>query len=201
VHTASREEVRVSEYSSETSRTSERPRPAQFATAGPDRRAAAIMFTDLERFTETIERLGDVQAHQLLMTHNMLIRARVTSHKGRELKTMGDGFLVVFPSVVQAVACAAAIQADIADHNEHNDEQLHVRIGIHAGGVIRNRDDVHGRNVVFASRIAALARGGEVVVSSAVRNVAEASGRFTFCDGRSANLPGITGEHTVYTLR
>lgn len=178
----------------------ERRQPAQFATAGPDRRAAAIMFTDLERFTETIERLGDVQAHQLLMTHNMLVRSRVTSHNGRELKTMGDGFLVVFPSVVKAVACAAAIQADIADHNEHNEHQLSVRIGIHAGGVIRNRDDVHGRNVVFASRIAALARGGEVIVSSAVRSVAEASGRFKFCEGRAATLPGISGEHVVHSL-
>jgi class 3 adenylate cyclase len=175
-------------------------RPAQFATAGPDRRAAAIMFTDLERFTETIERLGDVQAHQLLMTHNMMIRSRVTAHNGRELKTMGDGFLVVFPSVVQAVACAAAIQSDIEDHNQHHDEPLKVRIGIHAGGVIRNKDDVHGRNVVVASRIAALARGGEVLVSSAVRTVAESSGRFTFCDGRTATLPGITGDQRVYTL-
>jgi class 3 adenylate cyclase len=178
----------------------ERPRPQQFATAGPDRRAAAIMFTDLERFTETIERLGDVQAHQLLMTHNMLVRSRVTSHNGRELKTMGDGFLVVFPSVVKAVACAKAIQSDIADHNEHNDEQLAVRIGLHVGGVIQNRDDVHGRNVVMASRIASLAKGGEVLVSAAVRAVAEGSGRFTFCDGRTATLPGIAGEHVVHAL-
>jgi class 3 adenylate cyclase len=175
-------------------------RPQQFATAGPERRAAAIMFTDLERFTETIERLGDVQAHQLLMTHNMLVRTRVTSHNGRELKTMGDGFLVVFPSVVKAVACAKAIQADIADHNAHNDERLSVRIGLHVGGVIRNKDDVHGRNVVMASRIASLAQGGEVLVSGAVRAVAEASGRFRFCDGRSAMLPGIAGEHLVHAL-
>lgn len=175
-------------------------RPAQFATAGPDRRAAAIMFTDLERFTETIERLGDVQAHQLLMTHNMIVRSRVTAHNGRELKTMGDGFLVVFPSVVKAVACAAAIQDDIADHNEHNDDKLSVRIGLHAGGVIRNRDDVHGRNVVVASRIASLARGGEILVSTPVKSVAEASGRFKFCDGRMETLPGIAGEHLVHTL-
>ena len=158
------------------------------------------MFTDLERFTETIERLGDVQAHQLLMTHNMLVRSRVTSHSGRELKTMGDGFLVVFPSIVKAVACAEAIQSDIADHNEHHDENLKVRIGLHAGGVIRNKDDVHGRNVVVASRIASLAKGGEVLVSATVRAVAEASGRFAFCEGRTATLPGIAGEHLVHTL-
>jgi adenylate cyclase len=190
----------VSAGASDGTTPSEPRRPAQFATAGPDRRAAAIMFTDLERFTETIERLGDVQAHQLLMTHNMIVRSRVTAHNGRELKTMGDGFLVVFPSIVKAVACAAAIQSDIADHNEHNEEQLLVRIGLHAGGVIRNRDDIHGRNVVVASRIASLARGGEVLVSATVRAVAEASGRFTFCEGRVETLPGIAGEHVVHAL-
>jgi adenylate cyclase len=175
-------------------------RPVEFATAGADRRAAAIMFTDLERFTETIERLGDSQAHQLLLRHNMIVRARVTAHKGRELKTMGDGFLVVFPSVAQALGCAAAIQADIADHNLRYDDPLSVRIGIHAGGVIRHKDDVHGRNVVVASRIASIARGGEVLVSSTVKAMAETSGRFKFCDGRTESLPGIAEDQLIHTL-
>jgi class 3 adenylate cyclase len=167
---------------------------------GGSRRAAAIMFTDIEGFTEVIERLGDAAAHRLLKTHNMIVRSRVTGHSGRELKAMGDGFLVVFPSIVKAVGCAAAIQADIADHNERSWETIKVRIGIHAGGVIRERSDVHGRNVVVAARIAELARGGEVLVSSAVRSVAEAGGRFKFDEGRPAKLDGIAEAHTVHAL-
>ncbi len=158
------------------------------------------MFTDIERFTETTERLGDENAHRLLMTHNMIVRSRVGSHNGRELKTMGDGFLVVFPSVLKAVACAAAIQSDLAEHNDRSDEAIRVRIGLHAGGVISKRDDVHGRNVIVAARIAALARGGEVLVSGTVRKIAEGSGRFAFDGGRTALLDGIDGEHTVHAL-
>jgi class 3 adenylate cyclase len=164
------------------------------------RRAAAIMFTDIEGFTEATERLGDADAHRLLMTHNMIVRSRLAGFKGRELKSMGDGFLVVFPSVVQAVGCAAAIQSDFSEHNANNGEHLHVRIGIHAGGVIHERGDVHGRNVILASRIASLALGGEVLVSGAVKAIAEASGRFKFDAGRTAKLAGISEEHSIHAL-
>lgn len=169
-------------------------------SSGTARRAAAIMFTDIEGFTETLERLGDAAGHKLLMTHNMIVRSRLSGHSGRELKSMGDGFLVVFTSIVQAVGCAAAIQGDIAEHNERSWERLKVRIGIHAGRVIRERSDVHGHNVIVAARIAQLAQGGEVLVSSTVRSIAEASGRFKFDDGRTTKLAGIAEEHTIHAL-
>jgi class 3 adenylate cyclase len=158
------------------------------------------MFTDIEGFTETTERLGDAEAHRLLMTHDVIVRSRLAAHNGRELKTLGDGFLVVFPSVVKALSCAAAIQADLCDHNEQHGDQLNVRIGIHAGGVISRRGDVHGRNVILASRIAELAKGGEVLVSSVVRAIAESSGRFKFDEGRTARLPGLAEDHLVHAL-
>jgi adenylate cyclase len=158
------------------------------------------MFTDIERFTETLERIGDDAAHRLLQTHNMIVRSRLAANAGRELKSMGDGFLVVFPSILRAVTCAAAIQSDFAEHNATNWEPLNVRIGIHAGGVIRERQDVHGRNVVLAARIAELANGGQVLVSAPVRAVAERSRRFRFDAGRTAKLAGIEGEHRVHAL-
>jgi class 3 adenylate cyclase len=157
------------------------------------------MFTDIERFTETTERLGDAAAHRLLMTHNILVRSRVAAHNGRELKTTGDGFLVIFPSVVQALRCASAIQTELADHNERHDETISVRIGVHAGGVIRTEDDVHGRNVNVAARIAELAHGGEILVSGVVRSLAD--DRFRFDDGRAEALAGIAGEQVVHALR
>jgi class 3 adenylate cyclase len=158
------------------------------------------MFTDIEGFTETTERLGDAEAHRLLMTHDMIVRSRLDAHSGRELKTLGDGFLVVFPSIVQAVGCAAAIQADLTDHNERHRHDLKVRIGLHAGNVIHRGGDVHGRNVILAARIARFARGGEVLVSSVVRAVAESSGRFRFDDGRRAHLPGLNEQQPVHKL-
>lgn len=175
-------------------------KPGTLTAPTEDHRAAAIMFTDIEGFTETTERLGDAEAHRLLMTHDFIVRSRLPAHNGRELKTLGDGFLVVFPSVVQAVGCAAAIQADFSDRNERHGDEVKVRIGLHAGKVIRKRGDVHGRNVILAARIAQLARGGEVLVSGVVRKVAESSGRFTFDEGRPARLPGLAEDQFVHAL-
>lgn len=157
------------------------------------------MFTDIEGFTEMTERLGDVESHRRLMKHDVIIRSRLTANNGRELKSLGDGFLVVFPSVANALACAAAIQDDLSEHNAQHDDQLRVRIGIHAGSVIAQRDDVHGRNVIVASRIASLAKGGEVLVSSVVRRLAH-GGRFKFDEGRTATLPGLADDQLVYAL-
>lgn len=158
------------------------------------------MFTDIEGFTEMTERLGDVEAHRLLMTHDVIVRSRLAAHNGRELKNLGDGFLVVFPSVIKSLGCAAAIQADLAEHNARRGDQLKVRIGIHAGGVISKRDDVHGRNVIVAARIAQLAKGGEILVSSIVRAFAEGSDRFQFDEGRAARLPGLAEDQLVHAL-
>lgn len=158
------------------------------------------MFTDIEGFTEMTERLGDVEAHRRLMTHDVIVRSRLAAQNGRELKNLGDGFLVVFPSVLKALSCAAAIQDDLAEHNAQHDDQLRIRIGIHAGSVIAKRDDIHGRNVILASRIAELAKGGEVLVSSVVRRLADGSRRFKFDEGRTATLPGLAEQQLVYAL-
>ncbi len=158
------------------------------------------MFTDIEGFTEMTERLGDVEMHRRLMAHDIIVRSRLAAHNGRELKNLGDGFLVVFPSVLKALGCAAAIQADLAEHNMQHDDELKVRIGIHAGGVITKRDDVHGRNVIVAARIAELGKGGDVLVSGVVRAVARGSRRFKFDEGRTARLPGLAEDQLVYAL-
>lgn len=164
------------------------------------RRAAAIMFTDIEGFTGMTERLGDIEMHRRLMTHDVIVRSRLTAHNGRELKNLGDGFLVVFPAVLKALRCALAIQDDLSEHNARHDDHLKVRIGIHAGSVISKRDDVHGRNVIVASRIAELAKGGEILVSSVVRRLADGAEGVKFDNGRTAILPGLEGDQLIYAL-
>lgn len=134
------------------------------------------------------------------MTHNLMVRARVAAHSGREVKTTGDGFLATFPSVGQALACAAAVQADLADYSDRQSETLSVRMGVHMGSVIRTDGDIHGWNVILASRIAELAGGGEVLVSTVARGLAGRTGRFRFGDACRVRLQGMAGEHLVHEL-
>src|ERR671925_569881 len=106
------------------------------AVQSENRRLAAIMFTDIVGFSR---QMGSNEAHtlQLLEIHNQLIQQAVVGHHGTVIKTVGDAFLVDFPSVVNAVQCAQQIQAQFRTHNADKEpvEQIHVRIGIHSGDI------------------------------------------------------------------
>src|SRR6266581_585979 len=106
------------------------------AVQSETRRLAAIMFTDIVGFSRQMGS-NEVRTLQLLDTHNQLIRKSVTEHHGTVIKTVGDAFLVDFPSVVHAVECAQQIQALLHTHNSEKEpaEQIHVRIGIHSGDI------------------------------------------------------------------
>jgi class 3 adenylate cyclase len=77
---------------------------------------------------------------------------------------------------------------------------LQVRIGLHTGEAIREEDDFFGRNVIVASRIAARARGGEILVSALLKELTESAGEFLFDEGDDVELKGLTGTHRVYTV-
>src|SRR5574341_710870 len=104
---------------------------------GETRKLAAIMFTDIVGFSR---QMGSNEARMLrvLAVHNEVIQQAVTEHHGTVIKTMGDGFLVDFPSVVNAVQCAQAIQTQLRTYNKEKDlkEQIHIRIGIHSGDIV-----------------------------------------------------------------
>src|SRR5262245_719295 len=123
-----------------------------------NRRLAAIMFTDIVGFSR---QMGCNETHtlRLLAVHNQVIQQAVTAHKGTVIKTVGDAFLANFPSVVHAVQCAQAIQAQFQTYNaEHESrEQIHVRIGIHLGDVVQQDGDVFGDGVNIAKRLQELA--------------------------------------------
>ena len=97
------------------------------------RKLAAIMFTDMVGFSR---QMGSDEARmlRLLDVHNQIIQQAVAEHHGTVIKTIGDAFLVDFPSVVHAVQCAQQIQAHFRAHNAEKEtvEQIHVRIGIHS---------------------------------------------------------------------
>src|SRR5262249_41064367 len=102
--------------------------------------------------------------------HNQVIQQAVTEHHGHVIKTVGDGFLVDFPSVVHAVQCAQAIQAQFRTHNaeQATTEQIHVRIGIHSGDIVQRDGDMFGDGVNIASRLQAVAEPDSICISDVV---------------------------------
>ena len=102
------------------------------ATPTETRKLAAIMFTDMVGFSRQMG-ADEARTLRLLDTHNQLIHHTVTAHHGTVIKTVGDAFLVDFPSVVHAVQCAQRIQGQFRTYNAEKEpsEQIHVRIGIH----------------------------------------------------------------------
>ncbi|HEY7791626.1 MAG TPA: adenylate/guanylate cyclase domain-containing protein, partial [Vicinamibacterales bacterium] len=177
-----------------------RERPEIATHAAPDG-TVTIMFSDIEDSTVLTERLGDQAWQDLLRKHNALIREQLKAYGGYEVKTMGDGFMVAFQSAKKALDCAIAIQRAFDGHNATNGEHVKVRIGLHAGEAIKDGDDFYGKNVILASRVAGKAVGGEILVSSLVRALAESSVKpGTFGAGREFELKGLSGMHTVYAI-
>src|SRR5882672_4886345 len=134
-----------------------------------NRRLAAIMFTDMVGFSRQMG-ADEARTLRLLAVHNQVIQQAATAHKGAVIKTVGDAFLVDFPSVVHAVQCAQQIQAQFHLHNAEKEsaEQIHVRIGIHLGDIVQQDGDVFGDGVNIASRLQALAEPDTICISQKV---------------------------------
>ena len=133
------------------------------------RKLAAIMFTDMVGYSALSQR-NEAIALELLEEHRRLLRSVFPKHRGSEIKTIGDGFLVEFSSALAAVLCGIEIQEAIAKRNSANPPQgiFQIRIGIHAGDVVRRDDDVIGDGVNIAARIEPLAGAGGICISQQV---------------------------------
>jgi len=143
------------------------------ATEEPLEGTITVLFTDVEGSTEMRNRLGDEAAQRLIKAHEELVREEVGGHGGREVKALGDGFMVAFSSARRAVACAVAIQKALEHRNQHHpQERLSIRIGLNAGEVTEDSGDLFGAAVNAASRVAAKARGGEILVAAVVKQLA-----------------------------
>jgi class 3 adenylate cyclase len=179
----------------------EAERPSLDAAAAPDG-TVTLLFSDIEGSTALNERLGDVRWLELLRVHHRVIREQVASYGGYEVKAQGDGFMIAFPSARKAISCALAIQAAIARElrDATDDGPIRVRIGLNTGEAIREESDFYGKNVVVAARIAALARGGEILASSVVKALTESAGDLTFSEPREVELAGLAGTHVVYRV-
>jgi class 3 adenylate cyclase/tetratricopeptide (TPR) repeat protein len=131
-----------------------------------------VLFTDVEGSTDLTTRRGDEAAQAILRTQRELVRQQVEQHSGHEVKSLGDGFMVAFASARKAVACAVGIQRALEEHNrQHPDQQVQVRIGLNTGEAIQEEADLFGAAVDAAARIAAKAKGGQILLSDTVRGV------------------------------
>ncbi len=136
--------------------------------AAATHRLSAVMFTDLVGFTARAQR-DEPQALRFLEEHRKLLRPQFEEHHGREVKTIGDAFLVEFDSALNATGCAIAIQKALYERNLHETgDAIDVRIGIHLGEVSHQGGDIHGDAVNVASRIYPLADPGGICLSEPV---------------------------------
>ncbi|MBI5215720.1 MAG: hypothetical protein HY960_08200 [Ignavibacteriae bacterium] len=140
-------------------------------SSGKMRKLAAIVFTDMVQYaalTQTNESL----ALQLLDTHQKLLRPLFKKFDGKEIKSVGDAFLVEFISVLQAVRCSLEIHNALNNYNSKapKEKQIQLRIGIHLGDIIYKDNDIFGDGVNIASRIQAQAKPGAIYVSQDVYN-------------------------------
>jgi class 3 adenylate cyclase len=166
--------------------------------AAPDG-TVTIMFSDIEGSTEKTDRLGDKAWMDVLRDHNAIIREQLKAHGGFEVKSEGDGFMVAFQSAGKALACAAAIQRALAERNASAEEPVKVRMGLHAGEVIKEGEDFFGRNVIMAARVASQANGGEILASSVLKALLSGSD-VSWGDSRVVALKGLPGEHEIWAV-
>src|SRR5262245_10334358 len=171
-------------------------------TASETRKLAAIMFTDIVGFSR---QMGSDEARMLkvLAVHNQVIQQAVAEYHGHVIKTMGDGFLVDFPSVVNAVQCAQHVQAHFRTYNAEKEsaEQIHVCIGIHLGDIIQQNGEVLGDGVNVASRLQALAEQDSICISHVVyREVEKKLALGTVVSLGRPKLKNIAQREPVYAL-
>jgi class 3 adenylate cyclase/tetratricopeptide (TPR) repeat protein len=157
------------------------------------RRLVTVLFTDIVRSTEHVERLGDSRWSELLSEHDTIVRDHLAAFGGQEVSTTGDGFLAVFDLPGSAVRCASAIARAMAPLH------LDVRAGIHTGEVMFVHGDARGRAAHIGARVMAAAQGGEVLVTNTVRELVAGSD-LVFEDRGDFDLRGLQEPINLYAL-
>jgi class 3 adenylate cyclase len=152
-----------------------------------------VLFTDIVASTEIAAELGDRRWRDLVRRHHAIVRGELKRFRGRELDTAGDGFFARFDRPADAIRCACAISDGVRELG------IEIRAGIHVGEAEVFERKVGGIAVNVAARVMSVAKGGEVLVSSTLRDAAAGSG-FAFADHGTHRLKGIEGEWRLYEV-
>jgi adenylate cyclase len=178
----------------------QRERPDLSASLAVDG-TVTIVFTDIVDSTLMLSRLGDVAWIEVIRRHNTVVHDVTTAHGGTVVETQGDGSMLAFSSARRAVACASEIQHEISRAFADSSPPIRIRIGIHTGDAMREAEHFFGTTVHYAARVAAQALGGEVLVSSLVRQlIADGASTVSFLEGREVELKGLEGRHRLYAV-
>ncbi len=170
----------------------ERPDLARITTGGK----VVIAFSDIEESTALNERIGDRAWVRLISRHDKMVRRLVERHNGYVVKGQGDGFMLAFAQPEEAVRCSVDMQEAL----RRGSDGIRVRVGIHLGRSVRRGDDLFGRNVAMAARVAGAADGGQIMVSEPVRDALSDLDDLSFDDGRDVELKGFSGTHRLYAV-
>jgi adenylate cyclase len=157
------------------------------------------MLSDIADAGAAAEELGAERWEQLVRDHHLLVERLVAGHDGQVVKFQDDGFLASFNSAHAGLHAAVELQRTFIA-GPADQRSLAIRIGLHSGFVMGNPEQMMGRNVVLASRIAAQAKGGEILVSSSARDYTQTDPSFRFEEHGEYHFKGLHGEHLVYSL-
>jgi adenylate cyclase len=167
------------------------------------RRLAAILAADVAGYSRLMG-ADEEGTHERLKAHlRELVDPKIKEHRGRTVKNTGDGLLAEFPSVVEAVRCAAELQRGMADRNAEipEDKRITFRVGINLGDVIAEPDDIYGDGVNVAARLEALAEPGGICISRMVRDQIRDKLIYPFEDRGEQSVKNIARSVQVYALR
>jgi class 3 adenylate cyclase len=159
----------------------------------PDRALVTVLFTDIVGSTERAAALGDTRWRQVLERHHAIVREQLARFRGREVKTIGDGFLATFDGPARAIRCAIETGRALEDMG------VTIRAGLHTGECELLGEDLGGIAVHIGARVAALAGPGEVFVSSTVKDLVVGSS-LRFADRGEHALKGVPGTWRLYAV-
>ncbi len=173
------------------------------ATKQPvERRLAAILAADVAGYSRLMG-ADEEGTHEQFKTHcRELVDPKIKEHRGRIVKTTGDGMLVEFPSVVDAVRGAVEIQRGMVDRNAEisEDKRIAFRIGVNLGDVIIDSEDIFGDGVSIAARLEALTEPGGICISRVVRDQIRDKLPYPFQDMGERTVKNIARPVRAYSL-
>jgi adenylate cyclase len=159
--------------------------------------ALTLMLSDVDDAESLAERLGPQEWEGMLRDHHTLVTQVIGHHDGQVATVERDGFMAYFNSAHAGLHCGIELQRTFSSGAGTG---VSLRMGLHSGFVIANPDQLLGRNVVLAARIAGKAAGGEILVSSNLKEYTESDPRFQFEPRGEFHFKGLLGEHSLYAV-
>jgi len=169
--------------------------PSLSRMSSPDG-AMTLMLSDIADAPAAAEQVGPERWDELIRDHRLLVEQLVSRHDGQVTKWQGDGFLAAFNSAHAGLHAAVDLQRTFTA----GPSSLAIRVGLHSGFVMGNPEQLMGRNAVLAARIAAQAKGGEILVSSSAKEYTQSDPSFRFEEHGEYHFKGLHGEHVVYSV-